>query len=153
MSEYTPIKRPVLEALARGFKERSEALGYKGRARDRAALDYYMGAWVTLDASGDPNANKVGVIGAMLIATRGYAYVLEYVQELDDKAAQEETETVHEAGPASPAQAYQEGISAFYADTPLDANPYGDGAGVEQGECWMAWRRAWENASKGWHAF
>lgn len=70
-------------ALAKKFKERSETLGYKGKKRDDALMDYWCGA-VVLAIEQDPKgslANYLGMIGAMLFATRGYAELLRYIEK------------------------------------------------------------------------
>ena len=66
------------KALAEKFIERAAALGYKNKARDNAALDYFCGAASLAELSGDVRlAQHLGRIITLLFAVRGYIAVAE----------------------------------------------------------------------------
>jgi hypothetical protein len=66
----------IVKKLAGQFVERSEALFYKGKRRDDAAVEFFLGAYVALNVTGNSElANKVGLTTAALIAPRGYTAV------------------------------------------------------------------------------
>lgn len=67
----SPVK--VGRALARRFIERSEALNYKGKRRDSAALDYFIGAASALELAGHHEvANHLKMASVLIIAPRGF---------------------------------------------------------------------------------
>ena len=72
MSE-TPTM-PAVRAICAAFVERSEALNYKGKRRDNAALDYMCGAATAAQWAGkaqEPLAKHLATI-VHLVAIRGY---------------------------------------------------------------------------------
>ncbi len=65
-----------LVTIANNFCTRAAELEMKGRARDKAALEFFLGAAAGLLAAGNTIAgNHVLRVAAMLITTRGYAEV------------------------------------------------------------------------------
>lgn len=62
----------TVKMLALKFKERSEALGYKGKKRDDAALDYFAGAATVLAEMKHEDANAVIVFMQWDLSIRGY---------------------------------------------------------------------------------
>lgn len=70
------------KALAKRFVERSESLELKGKKRDVAALDYFVGAATLADLSGDASlANHLGVVCALIISVRGFIGVKDLLRE------------------------------------------------------------------------
>jgi hypothetical protein len=71
---------PKVVELAKRFIGRSEKLGYKGKARDKAALDFFCGALALAEAIDTP---LVGVLGnnVFLISIRGFAHVKEMAEK------------------------------------------------------------------------
>lgn len=68
----------TVKALAKRFIERAEALQLKGRRRDNAALDYFVGAAVLAELNGDADlSNHLGTISALIISVRGFFGVKE----------------------------------------------------------------------------
>lgn len=73
-----------MQTVAQLFVKRSEALGYKGKRRDAAAVEFFMGAYAGAHtaANGDAAidaekyAQKILNVTVMLICTRGYAEVV-----------------------------------------------------------------------------
>lgn len=63
----------IIQQLAMGFIGRSQALGLKGKARDRALMDYWAGAYSALRDTGHEHADWVGRVGAMILSVRGYS--------------------------------------------------------------------------------
>lgn len=59
------------KTLALTWMARQDALGYKGKAADRACLEFWLGAWTALDAIKHPEAGNIGNIAGLLIAIRG----------------------------------------------------------------------------------
>lgn len=67
--------------LARDFKDRAEVLGYKGKRRDAAMLDFWIGAWSALVAVGlAEEAKRVGMTAAFILAPRGYGELHRYIE-------------------------------------------------------------------------
>jgi hypothetical protein len=62
-----------MENLAKQFVSRANSMGMKGRARDRAALEFYLGA----AAISVGNLQQQLLFSASMISVRGYAFVLE----------------------------------------------------------------------------
>lgn len=61
--------------LARQIISRCEAQGYKGKTRDKMALEMYIGAMMAcVNENGIPTQFSVG---AMLVSTRGFAWIEE----------------------------------------------------------------------------
>jgi hypothetical protein len=71
----------IAKTIAEKFIERSEALGYKGKQRDKAALDFFCGAAAALDEDG---GSKLGGV-IMLISIRGYLGLLEVLKAKDEE--------------------------------------------------------------------
>ena len=66
----------LARALARSFIKRAEALGYKGKKRDDAALDYFCGAAVLASESGNASlATHLGALCALTISVYGFVAV------------------------------------------------------------------------------
>ena len=66
----------TIRILAQKFIERAEALKYKGKARDNAALDFFCGAAAMAELAGDlPMYRHLGNIIVTMIAVRGYMAV------------------------------------------------------------------------------
>lgn len=67
----------IIQKLAIRCKARAEALEYKGKARDRFALDYFVGAATAAEILGkQEEADWIARVTMMLIATRGYSEVV-----------------------------------------------------------------------------
>lgn len=76
--------------LAQRFIERSQELRYKGRKRDFAALDYFCGAAVAAEVSGDePFASHLRTICLLVVAIRGFIGVSElaHIKDTTGRAA------------------------------------------------------------------
>lgn len=74
MSERT---KQIIQQLAERFIERAENLNYRGKARDKAALDYFIGAAQLAELSNDEESAKhIAILVTMLISTRGYSEVV-----------------------------------------------------------------------------
>lgn len=130
----------IVQSLALGFEERAWALGLKGKARDRAALDYFVGAAAALrfmsqDHSLTEHARGIALARAehverwacMVLTVRGFSEVKLVADRIhaDRKTRQ-----------------YQEGVAAFQADSSV--NPYPEAS--DEGR---AWRLGWEEACEG----
>jgi hypothetical protein len=77
------MSKDVNKAICQQFISRSKALGYKGKKRDAAAMDFLCGAWAALEAAGrTEEAQHLGAVATMLIAPRGYSEV-EAIAALD----------------------------------------------------------------------
>lgn len=91
-------------AIFAQFVSRSTAQGYKGKARDKAALEFVLGACAALTASGQTKeADHLELVAALLIATRGYSELATlaskpYAETIEEPDAIEEHEarTAHE---------------------------------------------------------
>lgn len=68
------MPRPNFPArLARRFIERARALELKGKARDHAAMHYFVGAAAVLEEAGLTDASQhVAVVTMLALAPRGY---------------------------------------------------------------------------------
>lgn len=76
--------------LARGFIERATELGYKGKKRDDAAMDYFTGATYAAQLAGDEDLRNYLVrMMALLISTRGYSEIVAMSKEVYYTAAKE----------------------------------------------------------------
>jgi hypothetical protein len=64
----------IIKRLASQFILRSEALDYKGKKRDAAVLDFFVGAANALDIIEHPEAHRVKAV-CMILSVRGYAEV------------------------------------------------------------------------------
>jgi hypothetical protein len=81
------VTRATIKALAKSFIERSTELGYKGKKRDGAALDYFVGAVAWAQHTGDEATNWLSRI-AWLISVRGYSEVESIAKwDLEQEAA------------------------------------------------------------------
>lgn len=70
----------IVKRVAVDFVERAEALGLKGKKRDDAALDYFLGAAAIARAQDNkPLENHIGRVALLVIATRGFKGVQDIV--------------------------------------------------------------------------
>lgn len=71
----------ITAALAEAFVERASQLDYKGKKRDDAALDYFVGAAISAKLKGDNGLHDhLGRVGLFIIAVRGYQGVLDLIE-------------------------------------------------------------------------
>lgn len=76
--------------LARAFRDRSEAIGLKGKKRDDAALEFFLGAAMGLHIEGHEDASQhVLRVASWLIATRGYSEIERICKEHESKKAED----------------------------------------------------------------
>lgn len=69
-------RRRKVRAVAQRFADRATELGMKGKRRDAAALEFFVGATALAEASGDELMHQhLGRITALIIAIHGYAGV------------------------------------------------------------------------------
>lgn len=69
-------RKEQLQTLASRFVERANALHYRGRRRDDAALDYFLGAATGASIAGDETlALALGNLTGLVLSLRGYAEV------------------------------------------------------------------------------
>lgn len=81
MDNNTELPGYLVE-IASKFKERKDALGYKGKKLDDAALDFFIGAAVGARAAGnDDIAKHIEAVAALLVAVRGYVAVSEILKK------------------------------------------------------------------------
>lgn len=74
MTNLTPEQQ--IRLCAQQCVERMECLGYKGKKREDAVLDYWCGFAMGAKAAGDQEmCSNLAAIGALIIAVRGYAEV------------------------------------------------------------------------------
>ena len=67
-----------IKTIATRFIERAAALELKGKKRDDAALDYFVGAAAGAELAGDGKlAAQLGAVAVMIVAIRGYIGVAE----------------------------------------------------------------------------
>ena len=72
----------IARAVASGFIERAEALGLKGKTRDKAALDYYVGAARALELAGEEKAaNVIAAQATMIVCVAGYTGIVQIAGE------------------------------------------------------------------------
>lgn len=62
----------MLQQLSVKWMERRDALQYKGKAADRAVLEYFVGAALALELAGHPSAKHVQVCTGLVLATAPY---------------------------------------------------------------------------------
>lgn len=62
---------PIVKHLAASFQERATSLGYKGKKRDAAALDYICGAATCAQAQGNAALLQHLTKIAWLVSVRG----------------------------------------------------------------------------------
>lgn len=75
--ERLAIAFGLSKKFAIAFMERAEELNYKGKQRDKAALDYYIGAAKALEIGGQHDFSCLLVRQARhCVAVRGYAGVV-----------------------------------------------------------------------------
>jgi hypothetical protein len=55
----------------------------KGKKRDEMTIAYWLGAWASLQAVDHENAEWVGRVTTLLIATRGYSEALRMANEAE----------------------------------------------------------------------
>jgi hypothetical protein len=67
----------IRKTLAKQFISRAEAQGLKGKARDRAAIEFFVGASALAVAEHGGNSKAWGAVSswAFLVSFRGYAEV------------------------------------------------------------------------------
>lgn len=71
----------MVKIIAKAFIARVEATGMKGAARDRAALEYFLGAYAALVATDPEGSEKVAVAASLFVAVGGYAGVLSIAKD------------------------------------------------------------------------
>lgn len=69
------------QVVMEGFVARAEAQGLKGKARDRAALEFVLGA--ATYAEGEDQQSLLFI--ASIVAVRGYSYVKQLADEMGGK--------------------------------------------------------------------
>jgi hypothetical protein len=75
--------------LCLGFQERVMALGYKGKKRDNAAVDYFVGAAQVASTLGSNIAHKaIGNFTAFAVAIHGYAAIERHLAEHKEAPAE-----------------------------------------------------------------
>ena len=76
--------------LARNFVKRSQAQGYRGIARDRLALDWFLGAATMLRLRGQPDqAAYLERLAALLLTTRGYSWLVNFAAMPENTKSEE----------------------------------------------------------------
>jgi hypothetical protein len=73
------MPHPMVIKLAKTFKTRAEFNNMKGKGRDNAAIEFFVGAMAALEApeGGDRAAyDAVAIFTTMLLCTRGYNAIL-----------------------------------------------------------------------------
>lgn len=71
-----------VRAVAQRFVDRATELGMKGKRRDAAALEYFVGATALAEASGDNLLHQhLGRITAFIVAIHGYAGVQRLLED------------------------------------------------------------------------
>jgi endogenous inhibitor of DNA gyrase (YacG/DUF329 family) len=71
----------TLHALAVAFVERSKTLEYKGKARDKAVMDWFLGAALALELEGKKEtAEHIKRVACWILAIRGYSEVEKMAQ-------------------------------------------------------------------------
>lgn len=78
----------TLLKVARFVLRRVDAHGYTGQKRDKLTYDVWMGAFVGLSAVGHEDADWVGQVGTILIATRGYKELLQVISRAEATLAE-----------------------------------------------------------------
>jgi hypothetical protein len=77
----------MVKKLAQGFVERAKALGYKGKKRDAAAMDYFCGALMAMREAKHPEFDHVAAVATLVLATRGYGEIEKIANMTDEKEA------------------------------------------------------------------
>lgn len=67
----------MIKTLAQVILRRCEAQGVKGRKRDEACLEFFVGAGALAAAQGQDDLASQIAFATMLVATRGHRYVVE----------------------------------------------------------------------------
>jgi hypothetical protein len=76
-----------IQPIAAKCVERAAALHLKGKRRDDAALDFFVGAAAGAELAGDTAlAPHIGMTAAMLVSVRGYLAIAELPREKDAAA-------------------------------------------------------------------
>jgi len=78
---------PTLKSIAERFIARVEHLEFKGKQRDKLALEFFVGCCVGLEIAGHPDAQCVLNTTALLIATRGYGEVVRIASDDERREA------------------------------------------------------------------
>lgn len=74
--------RRRVRAIAQRFVDRATELGMKGKRRDAAALEYFVGAAALAEAIGDNLLHQyLGRVTAFIIAIHGYAGVQRLLED------------------------------------------------------------------------
>lgn len=77
-------KPSYLKLLCKDFVERAENLGYKGKKRDDAVMDYFAGAAMMAKHLGHQEVHRqIGTSLAMIFSVRGYDEVKEIAEKPD----------------------------------------------------------------------
>jgi hypothetical protein len=62
-----------IKTIAERFRERAAALNLKGKKRDDAALDYFVGAAVGAELAGDADlAQAIALAATLIVSVRGF---------------------------------------------------------------------------------
>jgi hypothetical protein len=82
-------QRKAVKQLAERFLERAKMLGYKGKKADDMALEYFVGATIAAELSGQTDfASYLTLLSAMSVSVRGVFAVREFAAwDLDKEAA------------------------------------------------------------------
>ncbi len=71
-----PTRQNIAAIMARRFKQRSETMGHKGKKRDDAALEFFIGAAIALSVSGQNDlAEALTVAVSFDISFHGYTAI------------------------------------------------------------------------------
>ena len=71
----------TVHKLAQTFVERAYALGLKGKRRDELALEFFMGAYALVQATGDKVLEERIALVAFVVAARGFSFVRETAEK------------------------------------------------------------------------
>lgn len=77
---------PTILAVIKHFRERCEQQGYKRITRDKAAIEFFGGAAVALDAVKHSHAQAVLNFAVLVVAIRGWQGIREYENSQTRKA-------------------------------------------------------------------
>lgn len=75
MSDEPKMCNPTLSRLAHDFVSRALAQGWKGKTRDKHAIEFFAGACATLEAIQHPDRACVLNFTTFLLCTRGYSEI------------------------------------------------------------------------------
>jgi hypothetical protein len=72
------------KTISARFIERADALQLRGKRRDDAALDYFVGAAAGAELAGNINLGKhLGTVALLIVSIRGYKAVEEMAKEAE----------------------------------------------------------------------